>query len=158
MQTSFLVHSLCALAIAALLPVQAQITTNPPPVPDFLLQPPPSTLPASLGPAPTNAVMEPLPTLPAAQPEPAPKADAPKPKPAAPPAFQGKITELDKFAMTIKVASKKSTKTFKITSKTRFFKEGKPSTFSDLAEETAVAVTSKKAKGGGLEAVTVRVK
>lgn len=111
------------------------------------------TLPAITNTATDPALPQAQPTTEAAKPE----AAKPKPKPAAPPAFHGKVTELDKYGMTVTVASKKTTKTYKITSRTRLFREGKPAIFSDLAEGESLSVVSKKAKGGGLEAVTVRI-
>lgn len=82
---------------------------------------------------------------------------AAKPKPTAPPAYTGKICGVDKKAMSLCVEGKGGkSKTFQVTSKTRFVKAGKPATFAEAAVGENVAIVSHKSKAGKVEAVTVR--
>jgi hypothetical protein len=159
---------------AALVASRAQTTpaaAEPPGTPTTPLTPPttptPAPEPAALpvptltNPAPALAPAEaaPAPTVPElAKPADtnAPPVLKPKPKPVAPPAFTGTLTEADKVAMTLTVAAKEKTRTFQVTSRTRFFKGGKPAIFSDGVEGEGAAVVSKALKGGKAEAVTVR--
>jgi hypothetical protein len=81
----------------------------------------------------------------------------PKPKKPAQPTHRGKLTAADKIAMTFTVESKEKTRTFQVTSQTRFIKGGKPATFGDAELGGQVVVAYKQAKKGKTaEALTVR--
>jgi hypothetical protein len=86
----------------------------------------------------------------------APKPAVAKPKPPSAPTFKGKVSALDKVALTLSVASKDKTRVFSITPQTRFFRNGKPATFAEGEVDEDVAVVAKAARKGKQEAVTVR--
>ena len=152
-------HTLSAsLLIAALVALTAHAQqpalTNPPapaaPAPE--LTPPQATTATDLAP--------PVVTPPAAAVE-TNAPPAPKAKPArrrGPAGYIGEVKTVDKVLMTLTVAKKKGERTFEVTSRTRFFKEGKPATFNqDVTEGEHVSVIGKRVKGGKYQAVTVRI-
>ena len=53
--------------------------------------------------------------------------------------FQGKISALDKIAMTITLEGKEKNRTISVTSKTKIMKAGKPATFDDARVGDEVA-------------------
>jgi hypothetical protein len=84
-----------------------------------------------------------------------PLTDAPpaKPKPKAPakPTYKGKLTALDKTALTLTLDVKGKARTFQITSETRFLKDGKPAVMDAGAVDEMVTVVAKPAKKGKLQ-------
>lgn len=70
--------------------------------------------------------------------------------------FRGKLKVFDKDAMTFTVAGKDKDRVFRITSQTRFFKDGKPATLSDAIIDGEVAGTVRKGVDGKEEAISVR--
>ena len=87
----------------------------------------------------------------------APKAPAKKGKTAnAGYPFRGKLKVFDKDALTFTVAGKEKDRVIRITSQTRFFKDGKPATLSDAIIDGEVAGTVRKGADGKEEAVSVR--
>ncbi len=86
-----------------------------------------------------------------AKPE-APAAPEAKPRRETAP-FRGRVVEIDKTAMTIKVG----TRTFQMTSSTRITKAGKPATFDEIAVGDMVTGQYKQGEGGKLELVSLRI-
>jgi outer membrane biosynthesis protein TonB len=129
----------------------------PEPAPAPTPEPPSAVAPTNIGPALTPAETPP-PAIVPAQPEvpSQPAAPKPKPKPAGPPTYVGALSSADNITMTLKVAGKDKTRTFQVTSRTRFIKGGKPAIFGDGVEGEVIAVTAKAVKGGKLEAISVR--
>ncbi len=77
-------------------------------------------------------------------------------KPAAYP-FRGTLKAVDRDAMTLILAGKDKDRVIRITSQTRFTREGKPATLEDALLNGQVAGTVRKsADGRSEEAVTVR--
>lgn len=70
--------------------------------------------------------------------------------------FRGKLKVFDKDAMTFTVAGKDKDRVIRITSQTRFAKDGKPATLSDAVIDGEVAGTVRKGVDGKEEAVSVR--
>lgn len=155
----------CVLALASVVGLaqndpQIQPLTPPatnPPVESQPVVPPPTAaqpLPSTdLTPVPSDST-----TL--AQPPSTPAKGEKAQKPKAPPppgtAFSGTLSAVDKTAMTILVETKQNSRTLFVTSKTRFTKDGKPALFGDGVIGEEVAGYYKKAKGGDLQALTVR--
>ena len=86
----------------------------------------------------------------------APPAKAEKKKGANVVPFQGKISALDKIAMTITLEGKEKNRTISVTSKTKIMKAGKPATFDDarVGEEVAGQLRN---TDGKLEASSLRL-
>lgn len=76
----------------------------------------------------------------------------PKPKKPAKPTYRGKLSALDKIALTLTVTVKEKARTFQITSDTRFMKGGKPATMGDGVLNEEVTVVAKPAVKGRLQA------
>jgi len=121
--------------------------------------PPPATV-TPLAPLSTSTDLAPATNEP-------PKAvtETPAAKPAAKPkahraatGVRGQIGLIDTTNLTFTVTGKKKSSTFQVTSRTHFFKDGKPATFGDAKEGETVTVFSKPAKKGKTpEATTVRI-
>lgn len=144
--------SLLIVALVALTAHAQPALTNPPAPATPELAPPPATTATDLAPP---VVTPPAATV-ATNAPPAPKA-----KPArrrGPVGYVGEVKTVDKVLMTLTVAKKRGERTFEVTSRTRFFKEGRPATFNqDVTEGEHVSVIGKKIKGGKFQAVTVRI-
>jgi len=136
--------SLLAAGMAA---AQAQIQqTNP--VPGTPTTPAEG---AAVAPAPaTTALPGPIVAEPAAA-KPAQEAPPAKPKVPSKPTYRGKLGALDRTALTLTVKLKDKTRTFQITSETRFTKGGKPAIMSDGVVDEQVTVVAKPAKKGKLQ-------
>ncbi len=70
--------------------------------------------------------------------------------------FRGRLKALDKDALTFTIAGKDKDRVFRITSQTRFTKDGKPATLSDAVLDGEIAGSARKAAEGKEEAVSVR--
>ncbi|MHB8523500.1 MAG: DUF5666 domain-containing protein [Limisphaerales bacterium] len=70
--------------------------------------------------------------------------------------FQGTLKALDKIAMTITVEGKKAERTFRLTSRTRLYKGGKPATLDAAVAGEPVSVHAKRAADGQWDATSVR--
>ena len=150
----FLVQSLTVAVVAASLWCARAQDTNLPAAP--VVTPPATPAPAATDlSAPTNLPPAVAPDAGAAA---AAKAKPSKPKAAKPAgtAFHGQLDATDKVTMTLTVSSKGKSRTFAVTSKTRFTKDGKPAIFPDATIGDEVAGYYKKAKNGKLEAISVR--
>ncbi len=150
---------LCVGLFAITLIMGARAQNAAPGVPPITPPPPLDTnQPMTLAPLTNEPALAPLtPEQPKAE---APKEAAkPKPKKPAVPSYHGKVTAVDKLAMTFTVSGKGKIKdhTFAVTSQTRFIKGGKPAVFAAAAVDETVTVTAKKGKKGKMEAVTVRI-
>jgi hypothetical protein len=75
----------------------------------------------------------------------------PKPKKPGKPTYRGKLSAVDKTALTLTVNVKDKARTFQITSETRFTKDGKPATMGDGVVDGEVTVVAKPAKKGKLQ-------
>ncbi len=130
---------LSLLCIVGTLSLRAQ--TPPPQSQPSIPAPALATPPA---PAPGPAVLpEPEPKAPAAAKKPAKKKAAPSSLP-----FRGELASTDAKAMTITLAGKEKQRVFHVTSKTRFERDGHPTTFSDLKAGEAVRGSYAKGKEG----------
>lgn len=136
-----------SLLTAGIVAAQAQIkpTTTAPGAPASAGQ---GTLaPAPAAPAGPSlgepAPAKPLPEAPLAK---------PKSKKLAKPTCRGKLTALDKIALTLTVTVKEKARTFQITPDTRFIKGGKPATMGDGVLNEEVTVVARPAVKGKLQA------
>lgn len=71
--------------------------------------------------------------------------------------FQGKLKALSKKEMRIDAEAEQQSLTFRVTSKTHFFKDGKPIKLSDVNLETVVAVDAVRDPDQKLSALKVVV-
>ena len=71
--------------------------------------------------------------------------------------FHGKITAVDKVAMTITLAGKEKPRTIQITSQTKIMKAGKPATFDDATLGEEVGGSAHQLADGKLEATSLRI-
>lgn len=67
------------------------------------------------------------------------------------PTYSGKLSALDKTALSLTVTVKGKARTFQITAETRFTKGGKPATMGDGVVNEEVTVVAKPAKKGKLQ-------
>lgn len=71
--------------------------------------------------------------------------------------FRGKISKVDKAAMTITVGETEKARTFQITSETRLMKAGKPAILDDAVVGEEIGGTYRKTDDGKLQALSVRL-
>jgi hypothetical protein len=71
--------------------------------------------------------------------------------------FRGKVTAVDKTAMTISLAGKEKPRIFVVTSETKFFKDNKPATLADLTVGEEVGGRARLAANGKQEIMTLRI-
>ncbi len=148
-------------AITLILGARAQTAAPAPGLnPSLDTNPPPALAPlaSELAPLTNDTTLAPI-TAETAKTEAPKPAAKPKPKKPAVPSYHGKVSAVDKLAMTFTVSGKGKVKdhTFAVTSKTRFLKGSQPTVFAAAAVDETVTVTAKKGKKGKMEAVTVRI-
>jgi len=71
--------------------------------------------------------------------------------------FRGKVTAVDKTAMTVTLAGKEKERVFSITSQTRINKDGKPAVLDDVKAGEAVSGSYVEAEGGKMEVLTLNI-
>lgn len=107
------------------------------------------TAPATTDLAPvTNAPALTAPAAPATTTPPTAPAPPPKPKKPAVPVIRGTLSAVDRVEMTITVATKQKDQVYRVTSRTRFSREGKPATLGDGVIGEEIALTARPAKKG----------
>jgi hypothetical protein len=71
--------------------------------------------------------------------------------------FRGKITAIDKTAMTLSLAGKEKARVFVITAETKLFKDAKPATLNDVAVGEDVGGRARITSDGKQEIITLRI-
>jgi hypothetical protein len=130
-------------------PGTPQPDTNTPALPALPGAVPDATVPPQ--PAVTDPIAAPETAAPVAKPKP-----KKKPAPPALPSVRGTVSKLDNVAMTLTVDAKGKEETFKISSKTHTFADGKPAILSDGKPGENVTVEYQTGKDKTREALMVR--
>ena len=71
--------------------------------------------------------------------------------------FHGMVSAVDRSAKTFTIASKMTSRVFKVTDKTAVTKAGNPATMADIVENQEVSGLYRKDADGALEAKTVKI-
>lgn len=71
--------------------------------------------------------------------------------------FRGKITAIDKTAMTLSLAGKEKPRVFVITPETKLFKDAKPATLNDVAVGEEAGGRARITPEGKQEIITLRI-
>ena len=85
-----------------------------------------------------------------------PAASPSKPSPRSNP-FHGMVSAVDQSTKTFTIASKTTSRVFKVTDKTAVTKAGNPATMADIVENQEVSGSYRKNADGTLEAKTVKI-